>query len=213
MEIELTVVDGLEIYQAKSGYHFSLEPFFLSNIELNNKLNILDFGSGCGIISILLAKKNSNVQIYAVEQNPDMRKIIKKNINYHNISNVEIFSSLSEIGTNTIDIVLSNPPYFTYGSYRKSQKFNLEKFETVSLEKILDGMKRVIKNKGNFRITYHPTRFSEIINKLELFNFGIKSITPAYGSKQKNASFIIVDSKYNTKSHVVFKKAIFLDEI
>jgi len=212
VETILTVIDSLNIYQPKSGYRFSLEPFILSkDIDIKDNQCVVDFGSGCGIISVLIGKINPRCKIYAVENNDDMSNIIRKNIALHNLDNVIVVKTLEEIKTNEVDIVISNPPYFTKDSYRSSKKFFSEKFETQSIKEILLSIRRIIKNKGLLRLSYHPTRIIDLIKILDGLGFGIKSIKPIYGSMNSKASFVILDSKFNTKSYTIIEKAVYLD--
>lgn len=214
MDLELTVLNSLKIYQPRNGYRFSSEPFALTKeIDIKNNSVIADFGSGCGIISILLAHRCGNCNIIAVESSYFMREIIKKNLELNQICNVIIVKDLNEIHENSVDSVVSNPPYFVDDSYRKSEKFFNEKFETINIDDTLKKLRRIIKNKGLVRMSYHPARFLEVIGKLNDYGFGIKSITPVYGNKKRNASYIIIDSKSAAKNHPIFRKPIYLEDL
>jgi len=213
METELTILNSLSIYQPKNGYRFSQEPFVLmKNVELRDGYVFLDYGSGCGIISVLAAKVNGNCLVYSLESNSELKQIIEKNRRLNNLSNLSIIDKTDKLQTNSVDMVVSNPPYFLEGSYRKSSKFFNEKFESVSLVEMLRDIRRVLKNKGILKMSYHPTRLVELLCKLENFGFGVKYITPVYGNKKKEASFLIVESKLGTKNHTVVKKAIYLED-
>ncbi len=213
MEKELTVLDSLKIYQPKNGYRFSFEPFVLtSGLDIKDSDKVLDYGSGCGIIPVLLSKINTKCSIYALENNPDMVEILKLNIDMNPTNNISAVTDIKTISTNSMDIVVSNPPYFIEGFYRKSQNFHREKFESKSLDEFLKDIRRIIKNKGLLRISYHPTRTIEMIYKLNEYGFGIKFITPVYGNKNKDASFVIIESKSSTKNHLVLKKPIYLED-
>ncbi len=213
METELTILNSLRIYQPKNGYRFSQEPFVLmKNLELKDRCVFLDYGSGCGIISVLAAKINGNCFVYSLESNKEMRQIVEKNLRLNNLNNISVIDKPDKLKTNSVDIVVSNPPYFLEGSYRKSTKFFNEKFESESLDEMLIDVRRVLKNKGVLKISYHPTRLVELLGKLDSYGFGVKYITPVYGNRKKEASFIIVESKFGTKNYTIVKKAIYLGE-
>ncbi len=214
MEIELTVLNSLKIYQPKKGYRFAAEPFILIiNLQLKDDSVLLDYGSGCGIISILASNINRNCTIYSLESNPEMREIIKNNIGLNGAYNVNIIDDINNLSANSVDMVLSNPPYFLDGFYRKSENFYKEKFESIGIDAMIAEIKRVIKNKGIFKMSYHPTRLIQLSKQLESNGFGIKYLTPVYGNRNKMASFLIVESKFATKTHTIFKKAIYLEEL
>ena len=56
---DITLLEkNLKIYQLKDGFRFSVDPIILVDFfQGKPEGKILDIGSGCGIIPILLAKK------------------------------------------------------------------------------------------------------------------------------------------------------------
>jgi len=212
IELELCVFKSFKIYQAKYGYRFSQEPFVLADsIDLVNG-NIVDFGTGTGIIPILLSLRNANLNIYAVENNTEMLSVIKKNLQINNIKNVKIETDINNIKNNSMDCIVSNPPYFNKTNYRKSKKYFNEKFESYDFKENIKMFKKILKNKGLLCFSYHPTRLAEAILNLNKHNFGIKSIQPVYGNIHKSASFVIIKAKLNGKNYINMEKAIYLDK-
>ncbi len=213
MKLELHEFYSFKIYQPVDGYRFSHEPFLLAyNETLKGKKNIVDFGSGSGIIAILFGMNNRQSVIYAVEKDETYREIITKNVKLNKLENIKIVESIQNIDANSVDLFVSNPPYFNLKGYRPSKKYKLEKFND-ELKDIILGAKRVLKNKGRFKITFHPTRLIELIEVLHKNNFGIKGITPIYGTEKKKACCIIVEALFDSKDHVEFKSPIFLDKV
>ncbi len=201
-----------KIYQPKEGYHFSFEPFVLSkDLVFKAPKRIVDFGSGCGIIAIIVSLNNPNSTVYAIEKNKDLREIIEKNIELNGIRNVKVLSSTDVLKTNSIDYFITNPPYFKIGSYRPSKKFFKEKFETEGLDKIIGYAKRILKNKGTLKVSFHSSRFMELIQVLKDNNFGMKTIQPVYGKLNKKASFVVVEASLSSPSHVEFNSPLILD--
>ena len=77
---DITLLEnGLKIYQLKEGFRFSVDPVILVDFfEGNPKEKILDIGSGCGIIPILLAEKKGMENIFGVEIQKVLLKFLKK---------------------------------------------------------------------------------------------------------------------------------------
>ena len=214
MELQLHVFNSFKIYQPKYGYHFSMEPFILTkDIEhYNNLKNIVDFGSGSGILSILLSKLlDKKTKIYAIESNKNMAEIIEKNIELNSLRNIEVLQNITEIEKNSVDLIISNPPYFN-SNYRPSKKFYSEKFEKEGFGHCLSLFRGIIKNKGILKISYHPTRMFEVMQKISNNGFGIKNICPVYGNHKNSASFVIIESKFGAKNYIECRKAIYLDK-
>ncbi|MCR4593987.1 MAG: peptide chain release factor N(5)-glutamine methyltransferase [Clostridiales bacterium] len=93
-----------------------LVDFALSKFNLADSPVIFDLCSGTGCIGITLAKHLPNAKVYLIEKENEALSYIEKNIKKYELSNVKVingdvfdfdFSLLPE----TVDIVLSNPPY------------------------------------------------------------------------------------------------------
>ncbi|WP_427042233.1 hypothetical protein [Fusobacterium sp. SB021] len=77
---DITLLEnGLKIYQLKEGFRFSVDPVILVDFfEGNTKGKILDIGSGCGIIPILLAEKREWKIFLELRYKKVLLKFLKK---------------------------------------------------------------------------------------------------------------------------------------
>ncbi|OSS41441.1 tRNA (adenine37-N(6))-methyltransferase TrmN6 [Desulfurella amilsii] len=213
MDLDLCDFKLVKVYQPKHGYRFSFEPFVLADINNTKRINeVADIGSGCGIIAILLSKKYSIKHIYAVENDLEFIDIITENLKLNNINNVEVIDSIDKLPNNSLDLVFSNPPYYTKSSFRISKKYETQKFENTSLSDMLNKISIKIKNGGLIRLSFHPTRLLELFFELANNNFGVKTIQPIYGKKNKISKACIVEAKKNAKAYITIKTPIFLED-
>ena len=213
MELTLSDFGYFKVYQPKSGYHFSSEPFVLTcDLEFSHPKVFVDFGSGCGIIAVVLALKNPASFVYAVERCEDYLEVIEKNFIINGIKNAKAVKSERDVPTNSVDFFLSNPPYFITEKYRVSQRYRFEKFEVEPISSVVGIAKRVLVNKGVLRVSFHSTRILELVEALKFNSFGLKSITAVHGSPKKSASFLMVEAKLASHDFVIFKPPLFLDE-
>ncbi|MGB9755282.1 MAG: methyltransferase [Desulfurella sp.] len=213
MELELCDFKTIKVYQPKVGYRFSFEPFFLANLDIQKHCKVAaDIGSGCGIISILLAKKTSIEKIYAVENNLEYIDILNENIRINNVNNIFVTHSIENLPNNFLDLVISNPPYYTKSSFRLSKKYETQKFESIPLLEIIKNVRRKIKHNATLRLSFHTTRLFELLNILDTNKFGVKTIQLVYGNKNKISKVCIVEAKYNSKTYITIEKPIFLEE-
>ena len=96
--------------------------------DKNEKIDILDIGTGSGCISCALAKKliNKNIEILAVDKNIEALEVAIENISKLDlirkiiIRKSDLFSKIRDF--EKFDLIISNPPYIP-----KSQKNNLQK--------------------------------------------------------------------------------------
>lgn len=85
----------------------------LSDAEKSKK--ILEVGTGTGIISLMLAQRNPNANILAIDINPEAVKISQENFS-NSVFSDRIKSQLQDFkhfeATGKFDLIISNPPYF-----------------------------------------------------------------------------------------------------
>jgi len=95
----------------------------LNNIDDKNSIiNIVEVGTGSGIISIILAKKLPNARFIAVDISQDALDIAKINIKKFNLKDrIELrLGSLLDVVKEKIDYLVSNPPYIENGAKLES---------------------------------------------------------------------------------------------
>lgn len=80
----------------------------------NKKLNILDIGTGSGVIAIKLKKEFPDARVDATEISKEAIKVAKKNIKDHHVK-VNVYQA-DTFPSNKIkyDIIVSNPPYIKF---------------------------------------------------------------------------------------------------
>ncbi len=88
----------------------------------NNKINILDIGTGSGIIAITLKDLNKNYSITATDISKKALKVAKKNSKKYNIQVKFIKTDLFNNINDKYDVIISNPPYVDKNSKNIEEK-------------------------------------------------------------------------------------------
>jgi release factor glutamine methyltransferase len=88
------------------------------NKNENDKIIVLDIGTGTGNIAITLALNKKNMIVYASDISKGALEIADQNINYYNLQNRvklfhgELFNPLyNQLNDTKADLIISNPPY------------------------------------------------------------------------------------------------------
>ncbi len=81
-----------------------------------DSLDILELGTGSGVISIALAKCKPNWRITSVDKSIEALEVAKSNAVLHNINNITFVLSdwFAEINNQLFDCIVSNPPYIAH---------------------------------------------------------------------------------------------------
>ncbi|MBS1745515.1 MAG: peptide chain release factor N(5)-glutamine methyltransferase [Bacteroidetes bacterium] len=91
--------------------------------SLNEKLKIIDIGTGSGCIAIALKKKLSNATVYAIDISSKALEIASKNASQNNVeihfNRMNILHLEENIALPLFDIIVSNPPYIRQSEARE----------------------------------------------------------------------------------------------
>ena len=91
----------------------------------NNKINILDIGTGSGAISVAL-KKNINCNITGVDISKNALEVAKKNAKSNDVDINFVESDIFSNVEGKYDVIISNPPYI---SRNEEVMDSVEKYE------------------------------------------------------------------------------------
>lgn len=91
-------------------------------IELSLKLippgaewNIIDLGTGSGIIAITIAAERPNTRLTAVDRSLEALQVARQNAGRHHIQNIQFHQSdwFRQVPAQRFQLVISNPPYIS----------------------------------------------------------------------------------------------------
>lgn len=174
---------GLKIIQNRQLYTFSSDSVILANfVKTKASDEVLEIGTGSGVISILVQAKNKLKKIYAFELQEEMAKLCEKNLKLNNISQIDlIFDDIKNferyIKRNSIDVVFSNPPYFKETNFNQSQTRKIAREEVkLNCEEICQIASQILKVGGTFYVCYKAERSVELIYNLQKNKLAVKEM-------------------------------------
>ena len=151
----------------------------LNQFDKKFKLNILDLGTGSGVIGITLSKFYPNSLITISDISPKALKVANKNIKKHKVSNVNSiesnwFSAFKE--EENFDLILTNPPYIAKGDVHLTNlEINYEPSNALvsanngfsDIFKIIDSAANFLKPQGKLFIEHGYTQADKVKNYLQ----------------------------------------------
>lgn len=192
----------LAIIQKKKGYRFTCDSTYLAHfVEVPKDANILELGSGSGIISLLLATKHTGVHITGIELQETYHDLALRNIQMNNLEKIVecIQGNFRTLKLRReFDIVVANPPYRKWKSGRINplEEKALARHEiTATLDDVVEAAKRFLKNKGAFYIIYNVERMVDLISTLRAYALEPKKIKLILHKHE--AIFVLVKAIYN----------------
>lgn len=173
-KIEDLEYNGLKIIQKKDGFRFGIDAVILSDFVKKNidKSIVLDIGTGTGIISILLAGKTNAKKIIGLDIQQQVCDMAKRSVELNNLQerveivNGDVKNIENIIERNSVDIIVTNPPYQkgNTGLLSENESEKISRHEILcTFEDICKSAKYVLKSKGEMYIIHRPERIVDIM--------------------------------------------------
>lgn len=218
------------LYQPKDGYCYNSDTHFLYDFIIRNlnqfkNINgeILDIGSGSGILGLLVARDNPKLSLNQSEIQEEFQFLSQINSKCNKIEAKMYKGSFLQLEFDKkFDICISNPPFY-HSNVIKSENENLKIArynDSMPLEDFISKTNRVLKPKGKFFFCYDVKQINEILLLLNKYKFNLESMQFVHPKKDKDATLVLVyarkDSKSLTKvlsAMTVFEKDEFSKEV
>lgn len=213
----------LILYQPIDGYCYNSDTHYLYNFICDNlskyknlKGELLDIGSGSGILGLLLARDYKNLKLNQCEIQKLFQFFTTLNSQVNKISNNLYSGSFLEIDFDKkFDLCVSNPPFY-HGNVIKSENLNIKiarYVDSLPLEDFIKKVSTILKENGKFLFCYDSKQIMDILVFLKKYNLNVESMQFVHPKINKEATLVLVYAKKNSKSLIkVLNPLICFDE-
>jgi len=202
-------LDGkLRIIQKKKGYRFSIDSIILSEfIRIKPNEKIIDLGTGCGILPLLLSQTTKTASFVGVEIQKGLVDCANKNVILNQLEDRIIiinqdFRDLKNIyPPSCFDVVISNPPYRRYrtGRINPYMEKAIARHELKgTLEDLISIANYLLKSKGRCYIIFPALRIVDLLVNLRLNRLEPKRLQIVYPHRNEEAKFILTEAFKNS---------------
>ena len=212
---------GLKIVQNTTGFCFGIDSVLISDFAKNIKkgANVIDLGTGTGIISVLLCAKTELNKIIGVEVQEEVYNLAQKNISINNLQ--DRFEVINENIVNlkkiynpcTFDAIVTNPPYKKDNTGIKNidNKKLISRHEiTARLEDFIEISKYLLKDKGSIYMVHRPERLVDILFLMRKNNLEPKKLRFVYSNVNKEPKLVLIEAVKNAKPFLRIEKNLYV---
>jgi tRNA1Val (adenine37-N6)-methyltransferase len=216
-----TLFEGrLNILQKKQGYRFSIDALLLANFpQPYPDDRMIDLGTGCGIIPLILFYRKRAAKIIGVEIQPSLADLARRNAALNRCSSKfqileEDLRNLEErFGRESFDRVFVNPPYRKVGSGRinpHSEKAIARHEVRAALEDVLRCAHSLLKDKGRLDMIYPASRSADLLRGLSKLHLEPKRLQFVHSHERDEARLILVEALKEGRAQVKILPPFFL---
>lgn len=198
------------LYQPKNGYCYNSDTHFLFYFICENfkkykniKGEILDIGSGSGILGLLVSNEYKKLNLNQCEIQKMFQFFSTKNALTNKINTNLYEGSFEKIEFDKkFDICVSNPPFYHCEVIKsENESLKIARYnDSLPLEKFIKKTSEILKNDGKFFFCYDCKQINEILLLLNKYKFNIEALQFVHPKVSKDATLILVYAKKNSKS-------------
>lgn len=202
---------NIHLRQPKIGYRVSIDTILLAAaVPAKENELVLELGSGTGAAAICLQYRVRNCMVIGLENDSNMLALARQNVLLNGFEKKVTFvegsvSNLpNEIGKESFDHVLSNPPYLNRkradlrenGNIR-SNIANVE--NDADLSQWIRSMSVSLKPKGRLTLIHRADRLDEVLNEVRRYA-GEIVVYPLWPKSGYKANRVLVSARKNVST-------------
>ena len=206
--------NGLTLTLCHGAFPLSTDSILLSHfVRLPKNASVLDLGSGCGTLGLLLCSKNQNCHVTGVELEEKNHLEALNNIQRNRLdtrmkSICADLRSVSEIfSPGSFSCCISNPPYFSEGAVSHSLPYARQEL-TCTPEDFFRCGSSLLKFGGDFFLVHKPERLAELIATAAKYKLEAKRLCLVRHREGAPVNLILLQLRKGAKPGLVWEEII-----
>lgn len=210
--------NGYQIIQNENAFCFGMDAVLLSGFaSVKPEENVLDLGTGTGIIPILLEAKTEGKHFTGLEIQETMAEMAKRSVELNHLeAKIDIvLGNIKEAGRMfggaSFDVVTTNPPYMndSHGLKNPDLPKAIARHEVLcTLEDVVSESAKVLRPGGRFYMVHRPHRLIEIITELTKYKLEPKRMKLVHPFIDKEANMVLIEAVRGGKSMLKVEKPL-----
>ena len=209
--------NGFTLELCDGAFPLSTDSIALSGfVRLPRQAKVLDLGSGCGTLGLLLCANDNGCSVTGVEIDENAHRMALHNIEANGLS-----SRLSSICANlqtvpsflapgSFHCCVSNPPYFT--AIQKSANSTARHEQLCTLDGLFSAAAWAIRYGGDFFLVHKPERLAELCVCAAKYKLEPKRLLLLRHKPADPICLVLLQCRKGAKPGLVLEEACLQDE-
>ena len=164
-----TLHNGFTIDFPGGAFPLSTDSMVLADfVRLPKNARVLDLGSGCGTLGLLLCAKDHHCSVLGVELTEQAHRAAEDNIARNGLEDrlfsicADLRAMPEEIPAGQFHCAVSNPPYFS-GGKRSTKTPIARQDDFCSTKELFSAAAKYLRYGGDFFLVHKPDRLAELM--------------------------------------------------
>ena len=214
-------INNLKIIQKKDGFCFGIDSILLSDFAKNIKKNsnVLDLGTGTGILGFLLIAKSNVNKVTGIEIQPEIVDMANRSIVMNKLEdkfevvNCDIKDLDKRLKIDSYDAIITNPPYkkLNSGKVNDNETKLISRHEVkASLDDFIKISFKMLKDKGALYMVHRAERLVDIMYEMRKNKIEPKRIRCVYSDKNSDSKLVLIEAIKNGKSYIKIDEPLYI---
>lgn len=214
--------NGYQIIQDPERFCFGIDAVLLSSFaKAKTGDQVLDLGTGTGIIPILMEAKTNASHFTALEIQEESADMAARSVAFNHLEEkIEIVTgdikdASKRFGASSFDVITTNPPYMigNHGQQASSEAKAIARHEVLcDLDDILRESALLLKQGGHFFMVHRPFRLAEIMSKMVSYKIEPKRMQLVHPYVDKEPNMVLIEGIKGAKSRLTVEKPLIVYE-
>ncbi len=209
--------NGLTLEIPAGAFPLSTDSMVLARFaKLPRNARVLDLGSGCGTLGLLLCATDPGCHVTGIEQDPAAHAAALHNIRRNTLETrmesicADLRKLSGEIAAGSFSVCISNPPYFS-GGPASCRLPNARQEISCPLQDLMQCAGRALQFGGDFFLVHKPDRLAQIISLASAQNMEAKRFLLLRHREQGPIALVLLHLRKGGKPGLTLEEAALFD--
>lgn len=193
------------LYQPDEGYRYNSDSIFLYGFasRFSPKGRLLDIGTGCGIVGLLIARDFGGVSLEGSEKQPLYAEFARRNARINGIGYTLHEGDVLDLPLHgTFDWIVSNPPFYHEGADRSAHPMLHQARYNVHLpiDAFARKIAKLLRSRGEAAICYDARQFVPLCAALEDAGLRVVEVQFVHSKEDRPSHLVMVHAKKSSRS-------------
>ena len=198
-------IGGLKIYQDTDAFCFGMDAVLLSGYaRIRPGENVLDIGTGNGVLPILLSAKTEAAHFTGIEIQEEAASLAERNVSYNHLGDRiriicgdvrEAVRADKQDTAGSFQVIVTNPPYIRRGSgiCREDARGIARHEIKLSLRELMEACRVLLPDRGRLYMVHRAERLADVLGEMRRASIEPKTLRMVHPYADREAELILVE--------------------